>query len=346
MKIIHCADVHLGSALSSLPKDVAAQRKIDVQTNFARMVEYAKSEKISLILLSGDVFDTPNPPKKYLNFFYEVIQSSPEIDFLYLRGNHDLAREPEEHTNLKIFSDTWTSYTYGNTVISGIEINSGNSESYYSTLSLDPSKKNIVMLHGQIGSDINLTKLRDKNIDYLALGHIHSYSSGEIDRRGRYAYCGCLEGRGFDETGEKGFVILDTDGVGISHEFHPFSLKIIEEHRVDVSGVTGAYDASSRVNNTVNLKENGIYRIILTGELSKNIPELDTTVYSLINRFCGHLSVKDETTLKINYADYENDLSLRGEFIRTVLASTEYTEEEKSVIINYGLKALSGEKPE
>lgn len=341
MKIIHCADIHLGSTLSSLPKDIALQRKADVQTNFARMVDFAKSEGISVILLSGDVFDTPNPPKKYLDFFYGVIKNSPEIDFLYLRGNHDLAREPDEYPNLKIFSDTWTSYSYGDTTVSGIELNS---ESYYSTLSLDPSKKNIVMLHGQIGSDINLTKLRDKNIDYLALGHIHSHSSGDIDLRGKYAYCGCLEGRGFDETGEKGFIILDTDGIGISHEFHPFSLKIIEEHRVDVSGVTSAYDASSRVNNTVNLKENGIYRIILTGELTDNIADLKDDVRSYLSRFCGHLSVKDETTLKINYGDYANDISLRGEFIRTVQASTEYTDEEKAVIISYGLKALAGEK--
>lgn len=345
MKIIHSADIHLGSALSSLPKDIAAQRKADVQTNFARMVEFAKSEGISVILLSGDVFDRPDPPKKYLRFFYEIIESYPEIDFLYLRGNHDLAREPDEYPNLKIFSDTWTSYSYGDTVISGIEINSGNSESYYSTLSLDSAKKNIVMLHGQLGDDINLNKLRGKNIDYLALGHIHGYSAGDIDRRGKYAYCGCLEGRGFDETGEKGFIILDTDGIGISHEFHPFSLKIIEEHRIDVSGATGAYEVSSRVNNTVNPAENGIYRIILTGELQEKITELDTTVYSLINRLCGHLSVKDETTVALRAEDYENDLSLRGEFVRKVLAS-DRSEEDKKHLIAIGLLVMSGEKPE
>ena len=46
--------------------------------------------------------------------------------------------------------------------------------------------------------------------DYVALGHIHKYKKGSIDSRGVYCYSGCLEARGFDECGEKGFVLLDT----------------------------------------------------------------------------------------------------------------------------------------
>ena len=96
---------------------------------------------------------------------------------------------------------------------------------------------------------------------------------------------------------------------------------------------------------TVNLRNNGIYRIILTGALSDNIPNLESEVQRYITPFCGHVSVKDETCVKINYEDYANDISLRGEFIRIVQASNEYTEEEKAIIISYGLKALAGEAP-
>ena len=44
-----------------------------------------------------------------------------------------------------------------------------------------------------------------------AIFEISSYSTGEIDERGKYAYSGCLEGRGFDETGDKGFVLIDVN---------------------------------------------------------------------------------------------------------------------------------------
>lgn len=345
MKIIHCADIHLGAPMSTLPPKIAAERKASVRDSFERMVSFAQSNGISVILLSGDVFDCKKPPRAALKFFYGIVRANPEVDFLYLRGNHDMADTPDGYPNLKIFSETWSEYSYGDVTVNGIELNDGNTENYYSALSLDRNKKNIVMLHGKVGDDVNLSRLKDKNIDYLALGHIHSYSADKLDHRGTYAYSGCLEGRGFDETGEKGFVILDTDGAGITHEFVPFSKRIIEKHHVDISELEDTYAVSKMIKDTVNPRDNGIYRIILNGSLTQAIPELETEVEDFLSRYCdGHFSVKNETAIRINYEDYANDLSLRGEFIRTVQASTEYTEEEKAVIINYGLKALTGEK--
>ena len=345
MKLIHCADIHIGSTLSTLPKEIADERKAEILNSFSRMVSYARENGISVILLAGDVFDRTKPLKKDLNFFNSVIQSADDIDFLYLRGNHDALNLEETHTNLKTFSEDWTTYTYGDLTVSGIEISPRNENSYYATLSLDREKKNIVMLHGQLGGDINLTKLRDKNIDYLALGHIHEYSEGIIDRRGKYVYCGCLEGRGFDETGVKGFVVLDTDGTGIRHEFHPFSSKIIEEHHFDISGYSDTYTIAQEANNTVNLRKNGIYRIVLTGEVDADLGKIETEVKTYLAHLCAHISVKDDSRKKINYEDYQRDLSLKGEFVRAVQASGR-TEEEKARIITYGLKALLGEYPE
>ena len=49
--------------------------------------------------------------------------------------------------------------------------------------------------------------------------------------------------------------------------------------------------------------------------------------------------INDLSTLKINPKDYENDISLKGEFIRNVLAS-KLNEEDKNRVIEYGIKAL------
>ena len=91
---------------------------------------------------------------------------------------------------------------------------------------------NIVVLHGQESEYsardkaeiIHLTALKNKGIDYLALGHTHSYKKERLDARGVYCYPGCLEGRGFDECGEHGFVMLDIDELTgtIDSTFIPF----------------------------------------------------------------------------------------------------------------------------
>ncbi len=341
MKIIHCADLHLGSKIEGFPKELSEKRKTEVRNTFLRMVEFAKEEGVSIVLLAGDIFDRDKPYKKDVDFFYGVIESAPQIDFFYLCGNHDGEGETRELPNLKTFSTEWRYYTYGDLTIAGIELQKENARSYHSTLSLDEGGKNIVLLHGQLGEEINLTKLREKNIDYLALGHIHEFSSGSLDERGRYAFSGCLEGRGFDETGVKGFVLLEVERE-IKFSFQPFSRRQIFAYELDVSGLTEGFAMAKRAKATLSFDREDVYRLELVGEVDAEAEDFAKDVQTYLERECAFLSVKDRTKKKIDYAAYEYDTSLKGEFVRTVRESEEYTEEERAQIIAYGLKALSG----
>ncbi len=350
MKLIHSADLHLGSKIDSrFPRELARERKEDVRNTFRRMVEYAEQNDVKVILLAGDVFDSDDPFKKDKAFFYSVVEKHPEIDFLYLRGNHDCSGDVRELANLKRFSTEWTSYIYENVVISGIETVSENATSLYSTLSLDEKCVNIVMLHGQVGERagidrVQLSKLCEKHIDYLALGHIHKYEELALDKRGVAVYCGCPEGRGFDETGDKGFVLLET-GEGVKHRFIPFSEKKIVKLEVDASSLEGAYEISRKVRPLL-CDPKGIYRVELLGEVGVSADDVTADLEKYLSASCAYISVKDRRRKKLDIHAYDGDLSLKGEFVRTVMASADYTAEEKLEIIAYGLRALSGEEVE
>ena len=352
MKIIHTADIHLGSKMDSrFNREISNERKIELRNTFKRLVEYAKANKVSVIMLCGDIFDSDKPYKKDKDFFYSIIDNTPEIDFLYLKGNHDTDDKHSEVVpeNLKLFSDKWSSYSYGNVVISGTEICASNVSSYPSSLLLSKNSLNIVMLHGQIdentsNGDIILKKLKNKYIDYLALGHIHKPSEGKVDERGIYVYCGCLEGRGFDESGERGFVLIDAEGDKITHKFIPFAQRQINELSVDVSGCKNAYEAYIKVNGSVKFSKRDFYRVNLIGEVDFDVDRLAADVEKMLADACYFISIKDKTTRKIDIAKYENDLSIRGEFIRTVYADKKLSDEEKIIIINCGLRALDGKE--
>lgn len=351
LKMIHCADVHLGSKMESkLPKAKADERRGEVRKTFHRMVEYAKNEGVRAILLSGDVFDSDRPLKRDKEFFYDVVKGNPEIDFLYLRGNHDGKESYTEEgiANLKTFSCEWSGYEYGNVYVCGLELARENATSLYTTLKLEKDKINVVMLHGQIaptaGMDkINPAKLAEKYIDYLALGHIHSYSENKLDDRGRYAFSGCLEGRGFDEIGEKGFVLLEIDA-GVKSTFIPFAQRKIDEIEVDVSGTQNGYGAYQAVKEKVKFNAADLYRIHLIGDISYDSETLAEDVERLLANDCYFVSVKNRTLKKIDPKEYEGDLSLRGEFIRAVMANPDLSEERKRQMITLGLKALSGQE--
>jgi len=352
MQIIHAADIHLGSKLDSkFTKEITEQRKVEVRGTFNRMVEYARNQNIKIILLSGDVFDSDKPYKKDKDFFYSVVKNNPEIDFVYLRGNHDISAPSVEETpeNLKMFSSEWQTYTYDDVVIWGLEISAENALSMYSSLAPSAKKVNIVMIHGtlddSIGKDkICLKKLKNKNIDYLALGHIHKPESGKLDEHGIYVYPGCLEGRGFDEAGEHGFELLDISDGKISHKFVPFAERTIEEHNVDISETSDCYEVYRLIRQKISFNPKNIYRIKLVGEIDFDTETIESELQHYLAGGCYFVNIKNGTKHKINIESFEKDLSLRGEFVRTVNAKTDLTEDEKFRIITYGLKALRGEK--
>ena len=358
MKIIHCSDLHLDSKMeTNLDKEKARERKNEILITFERMVNYAKENEVKVIIIAGDLFDKKTITIKAKNTVKNAIISNPEIDFVYLKGNHDeagfLDEDEELPQNLKTFNSyNWTTYDYDDLTISGIEF--GNVENYeiYNSLILEKNKKNIVVMHGQESETdvkdkaeiINLKALKNKNIDYLALGHIHTYKKGKLDNRGVYCYSGCLEGRGFDECGEKGFVLLELKNDKIKTKFIPFSSRTLYEVNVDLTGITENKDIENKIKEELkDIPKTSLVKLVLGGEVE--IGEQRDIEY-LTKKFEAdfyYLKIEDKPHFKIDYMKYQNDISLKGEFIRTVIDQKDLTEEEKSKIISTGIKALSGE---
>ena len=350
MKIIHCADIHLGSKMElKLPIDKLNERKAEVRSTFKSIVDLAKRENVKIIMLSGDVFDGARAYKKDKEFFYSIVENNPDIDFLYLRGNHDSEEGYNKtYSNLKLFSDEWVYYNYDNVVITGIEMTSKNAVSLYSTLNLNENAVNICMLHGQVSGstgldEINLAKLRDKNIDYLALGHVHSYQAGQLDARAIYAYSGCPEGRGYDEFGEKGVILLNVEDKAVSHKFIKLSKRVIHDVRVDISGAKTDYEVCLKIKEVAKLNQSDLYRIELFGSAEYDTDGVEEEARIYLQGDCYAIYVKDKSKKKIDVTEIEGDVSLKGEFIRQVLQS-DLTEEEKEDVIALGLTALQGEK--
>lgn len=354
MKIIHCADIHLGSKLESkFTKEISDIRKREVLNSFGRMIDFANKNDIKIIILSGDVFDRDKPFTKDKEYFYKQIKNNSQIDFIYLNGNHDKDGSYIEDNieNLKTFNkDNFISYEYGDIVITGLEMTQDNAKSFYSHLSLQKDKKNILMLHGDVSDTIGMDKIRidslkNKNIDYLALGHIHSFKTGKIDDRGIWAFPGCLEGRGFDECGPKGFIVLNIDD-NIKFEFVPFSNRVIYNLDVNVTGAKDLVDIQNILKERVSdIDKKNILSINLVGELPMDIEmnEEDIKIYLSSYFF---VDVKDNTSIKIDISKYNDDKSLIGEFIKGVYSSDKYTEETKQKLISLGLKAIAGKEVE
>ncbi len=357
MKIIHCSDLHLDSKLeANLDKEKAKQRRDEILYSFQNMVNFANNNDVRIIIIAGDLFDKNKVSVKAKNIVRDTILANKNIDFIYLKGNHDEENFiiDEIPDNLKLFNkNEWNSYKYENVAISGIEFGKKDSYEIYKSLMLNQSDFNIVVLHGQESNYenkkdkteiINLRELKNKNIDYLALGHIHKYKLEKLDNRGIYCYSGCLEGRGFDECGEKGFVLLNIENNKLETKFISNSIRTLEELEVDVSDTMTTTEVEQKINEKIEkISKQNLIKIILVGKVDINSERDIDYLLKKYNEEFYYVKIYDKTTLKINYLDYENDASLKGEFIRMILKEN-LTEEEKKEIIITGLKALTGEE--
>ena len=93
------------------------------------------------------------------------------------------------------------------------------------------------------------------------------------------------------------------------------------------------------------IPSSALVKLILTGacpaEQSKDVDYL----LSILEERFYFAKIYDETRLLIRPEDYRNDISLKGEFVRRVLAS-DLSEIEKERVLACGFRALCGEEVE
>ncbi len=364
MRLIHCADLHLDSRLTSnLSKEKARERNAELLRTFERMVDYAAVNGVDAILIAGDLFDTRKISANARNIVWDAVCGHGDILFFYLQGNHDtghfFADREEIPENLKLFDSSWRHYPIGSgrVVVSGLELSGENAAGAWHSLVLDPSRFNIVMLHGQESESgakdsaevIRLRDLKNKGIDHLALGHVHSFKAGRIDARGVWCYPGCLDGRGFDECGDHGFILLDVDEETgtCTRQFVPFASRRLYTVPVDISGCERPLEMAERIEAAIAEQEisgEDLIKVVLTGEVDvENEIDLDYLQKRLEPDFY-FVKIADETALRVDADRFYLDESLKGEFVRTVMAREDLSEEERAAVIRYGLRAIAGEE--
>ncbi len=353
MRIIHTSDIHLDSPLTSrLPADKGRERRRELLSGFGRLIEEASALGAAAILISGDLFDSDRVSGKALDTALDIIEINRGITFFYLQGNHEgdalTSCGRTLPKNLLTFGDDWTYYTLDGVTIAG---RNRICEGMFDSLALPFDTKNIILLHGELRDksaapeSIGLSEAAERNIDYIALGHYHTHSAHTIDHRGCAVYSGTPEGRGFDEAGDKGYVILDTDGKNVRFSFRAFAKRKLHIAEVDITGATRSTEIGERAAKALSgLPSCDLVRLQISGRYT---PDLWRDTDAIMRDFSGkfyYFEIKDNSRMAINPADYKYDKSLKGEFIRTVTADDTLDEETKEKIICCGINALMGEE--
>ena len=346
MKILHTADLHLGASFGTrLNAREASLRREELLSSLLRLLRFAGEEGCAAVIIAGDLFDTEAAAAALAPTVFSLIGQHSDMDFYYLIGNHEGAAGLPQSLpkNLHIFGDKFDYFRKGNTVFFGKR---DLHPSDFDNIHLQYSDFNILIAHGAwaegyaTSADLPLGLLASKGIDYLALGHYHAYEARRIDRRGTAVYCGCPEGRGFDETGRKGAVLIDTDGTP-SHRFVPLAKRTLHRITADISDAKSLAEVLLICEAALQAAApEDLVRLSTVGRRKWLPPVHPETLLHHFNGRFYHFEAEDGSEAAPCVEKLRKESSLRGAFIRLVEADASLSEDERNRILSLGLAAI------
>ena len=357
LKLIHGADFHLDAPFAALSPEKARQRRAEQRQLLSRLADLAEEEWADLVLLSGDLLDGGETYQETVEALSHALGQIKAPVFI-APGNHDPYGPRSAYAgtawpdNVHIFTSVQPE---------GVELPELGCVVHgaaFTTPQADRSplmgfsaprdgRIHLMTLHGDVAGQGRYGPIRPEDIaasglTYLALGHIHACSGLQQAGETCWAYPGCPEGRGFDETGEKGVLAVTVDDQGaVSARFVPLAGRRYEIVEADVTGKDSAEEALREV---LPASPTGdCCRIILTGQRSFGTPDL-AALTALAQPSYFSVSVRDNTRPLRDLWQRAGEDSLTGLVLRALKGEKDL--EDRELAARFALAALEhGEDP-
>ncbi len=355
MRILHAADLHLDSAFAGLAEEKAALLRQESRDILRRMVDWANDHAVDVMLLSGDLFDSDRMysqtartlAQALARFRGRIFLSPGNHDFYAPGSGYDAVDWPE---NVHIFTSRRPQTVLLrslNASVTGAAFTSAEEWEPFDGASFSGGDAPIRLgvLHGEVTRGeskyraIPPAEIEKTNLTYLALGHVHRCAGVQRAGNTAYAYPGCLPGRGFDETGDKGFLYGEITPEKVELEFIPFAPRRYQSVTADITD----RDPADAVRQALDPDcGQDICRVLLTGSRRENFSLSALT--SELSGLCAALELTDETYPEEDVWARCGEDSLRGLFLQNLRARYDGADEdEKRQLLQaarFGLAAL------
>ena len=363
MKILHCADLHLDSPFSGLSPLTAESRREEQREVFKSLMCLIRNRRIDLLLIAGDLFDSGYTSAKTVRFVSDML-SKLDCRVVISPGNHDPyirggLYSTEFSDNVHVFdSEELSSFDFPDlgVTVYGYAFTSPRYEEHPLEKSprVNPARLNLLCAHADTSSPLSRyapitpRELSESPFAYAALGHIHNAPDVEEYNGTITAYCGCAEGRSFDETDFGGAILLDVEDGKIRYEKVRLAKHRYMIESLDITGAESDIEVAETVRRRVavcSYKEDTTLRVVLCGSVPPSYTPNTSNIASKITGLCG-IEIKDDTVPLFDAEALMEDISVRGEYFRTLVRKMkEGTAEERRVAVQalrIGLCALEG----
>lgn len=220
MKILHSADWHLDSPIQGHTPEQQQLLRDALLRVPGRIATICRQEHCDMMLLSGDLFDGAYTRDSYQAVYNALAEVA--VPVMITPGNHDFVSMTSPWTrerwpeNVTVFMEqTMTRVEAENCRVWGAGYTAMEAPALLKGFHAEEGEGYAIgILHGDPTQSkspycpVTSRQIRESGLDYLALGHIHK---GDALQAGKTlcAWPGSPMGRGYDEPGEKGVLIVE-----------------------------------------------------------------------------------------------------------------------------------------
>ncbi len=240
LRLLHTADVHLGARHADLGDRAATQRERQFAA-FVATIDLALGEKVDLVLIAGDLFDSNVQPKRSVERAASQLQRlvDARIRVVIAPGTHDVydrasiyraydlaamagalgsdlvtVLAPDHHdVHLKsldvvVHGRCFATKRAPHSPLDGLDTSKDDRATWHVGL-----LHAALAIEGKTDGDVvvNTTaEIAATHLDYLALGHWHSLTKGKAGRT-TYAYSGAPEPIALDQDGAGNALLVSLD---------------------------------------------------------------------------------------------------------------------------------------
>ena len=363
IKVIHCADLHLDSHPSSGILD----QKSDTLGDFKALIDLTNEKKADILLIAGDLFDTPYPDEKCV---FEVLSGLTDCnaEVFICPGNHDayvsdcVYKKYSFPENVHIFTspDVQSVTARCGAEVYGYAFVSMSSKRKALPEISDKSRLGLYCIHADLSTSssyapISTLDIEMTNADYVALGHVHKRSEIAYSGKVPYAYSGSICARDFGECGKKGAIYAEfypnesTNGYLSSFEFIPFVKRHYEQITMSVSNIYSNKELIGELESIImkeGYKKHTSLRVIFIGERQSDV-SFFSSMFSPLDERLFEFEYEDKTIRAISLEELENDKTIRGDLYRVLkdrLHSPDvFIQKEARLALRLALTSLNAE---
>ncbi len=361
VRLLHTADVHLDAEFNHSPGKGDAYRE-RIRHAFSRIIDLAQ-EGHDLLIVAGDLFDNNRPYATTVEFARSELERA-GIFVCLLAGNHDHLDDQSVYSqtawpaNVHVFQTRGEQFALPDKdlVVTGFPLSERPGDCVQDDLPAlaRPAKHHVAVMHGWVDQPnfepaeghMQLSVLQPKDVDYVALGHLHRAQEQKLAVTGWYSGAPEPVQTYQNEYGVALSVELESEGPKVV----PHTVGTLRGLKLEVN--MQGLDAAALEMQVSKLRDSNVILTILFTGLRDRYPGLDAEeLQRLWQASFFSLSVRDETqiSLSLDQIPEAERTPLIREFLELMHAqlNSAQTAEEKDIVrqaYDLGLNELQGRK--